>query len=204
MFFSPVWSSVSQALFTSGCSQISSVVCMCVAVMSSVKCTPLSIVDCLFPTELKNSVVMMSFFGRGGVKGRSHNFHRPPPCACDPTKGRLCPMRRIAGAHSPVAHSLSPPTLHAHMKPCKHVYTHTHTLPPWSLPLILVGKRRRGGGEEIHFQRDNALLSLPQDGLRKRLKLERQNEQCHSTASDGIKRNGSFSWDRCRCFSAAY
>lgn len=52
--------------------------------------------------------IIVVFFGKVREEGRSRNFSQTTPWTGNPTKGQLCQMRKIAGAHSPAVHSHSP------------------------------------------------------------------------------------------------
>ena len=123
-----------QDLFTSDGSRVMRCVCVCLCVCVCV-CASVQ----LPPSKTENTTVKMSFVG--WVGGRGRNFLRHLPVPETPTKDQVCQMREIAGAHSPVVHSLLPPRFHTHTV-LTLASTHTHSASAITAPRLAAG----GGG----------------------------------------------------------
>ena len=134
VFSSPIWtcSFVTRLVYVWWLS--SDEVCVCVSVCVCV-CASVQ----LPPSKTENTTVKMSFVG--WVGGRGRNFLRHLPVPETPTKDQVCQMREIAGAHSPVVHSLLPPRFHTHTV-LTLASTHTHSASAITAPRLAAG----GGG----------------------------------------------------------
>lgn len=142
-------------------------VCICWISRSSVQYIIHPFLDRDVERERENTKVKMSFFGgEVGLESRSHNFHTHLTVPESSQKTNCVKWEKLQ-VHIPQWCTPPPLLFHAHINACKH--TLAHTLAGLHDHCPSFGGGRKGVGKrEILFHSDNALLSLPRDGPRKR------------------------------------